>query len=162
MSMKNSNDTIWNSTAVCGYLNLKQERLVREQLWAPYIQGNVHSVCTKDGKYFVKLRILSLRLTHHYFFNIIQLTYHISPFKVLRSLCVPHSGHCMYRTVVTMCNISSTVNYSSFCPHSVFMCFVWIWEQTAIISLYSIDWLVFITDNWNGVWLLRGTSWVFK
>ena len=25
------------------------------------------------------------------------------------------------------------------CPHSVFMCFVWISEQTAIISLYSIN-----------------------
>jgi len=25
-------------------------------------------------------------------------------------------------------------------------CFVWISEQTAIISLYSIDWLVFITE----------------
>ena len=36
---------------------------------------------------------------------------------------------------------------STFCPHSVFMCFVWIWEQTAIISLYSIRWLVFITET---------------
>ena len=27
------------------------------------------------------------------------------------------------------------------------MCFVWIWEQTAIISLYSIDWLVFVTET---------------
>ena len=36
---------------------------------------------------------------------------------------------------------------STFCPHSVFMCFVWIWEQTAIISLYSINWLVFITET---------------
>ena len=27
------------------------------------------------------------------------------------------------------------------------MCFVWVWEQTAIISLYSIDWLVFITET---------------
>ena len=35
---------------------------------------------------------------------------------------------------------------STFCPHSVFMCFVWIWEQTAIISLHSTDWLVFITE----------------
>jgi len=26
------------------------------------------------------------------------------------------------------------------------MCFVWISEQTANISLYSIDWLVFITE----------------
>ena len=39
------------------------------------------------------------------------------------------------------------VLHSTFCPHSVFMCFVWIWEQTAIISLYSIDWLDFITET---------------
>ena len=36
---------------------------------------------------------------------------------------------------------------STFCPHSVFMCFVWISEQTAIISLYSINWLVFIAET---------------
>jgi hypothetical protein len=35
----------------------------------------------------------------------------------------------------------------TFCPHSVFMCFVCIWEQTAIISLHSINWLVFITET---------------
>jgi hypothetical protein len=45
------------------------------------------------------------------------------PSKAQRSLYVP-SG--------------LTLN-SSFCPHSVFMCFVWISEQTAIISLYSIN-----------------------
>jgi hypothetical protein len=27
------------------------------------------------------------------------------------------------------------------------MCFVWIWKQTAIISLYSINWLVCITET---------------
>ena len=27
------------------------------------------------------------------------------------------------------------------------MCFVWIWEQTSIISLYNINWLVFITET---------------
>ena len=42
---------------------------------------------------------------------------------------------------------------------AVFMCSVWIWEQTAIISLYNIKWLVFITDT---ECLLRGTDWVFK
>jgi len=36
---------------------------------------------------------------------------------------------------------------STFCPHSVFMCFVWISEQTAIISLYSINSLVCITET---------------
>ena len=45
-----------------------------------------------------------------------------------------------------MCNASLTLKNSTFCPHSLFMSFVWISEQTAIISLYSINWLVFITE----------------
>jgi len=48
--------------------------------------------------------------------------------------------------VVTICTASLTFNNSTFCPHTVFMCFVWIWKQTAIISLYNINWLVFITE----------------
>jgi len=36
---------------------------------------------------------------------------------------------------------------STFYPHSIVMCFVRISEQTAIISLYSINWLVFITET---------------
>jgi hypothetical protein len=39
------------------------------------------------------------------------------------------------------------------------MCFVWIWEQTAIISLYSFNWLVFITVEGC---LLRGSNWIFN
>jgi len=31
------------------------------------------------------------------------------------------------------------VMYRPFCPHNVFVCFVWISEQTAIISLYNIN-----------------------
>ena len=50
------------------------------------------------------------------------------------------------------------VLHSTFCPHSVFTCFVWIWEQTAIISMYSSNWLVGFY-NW-GVCLLRGTFYV--
>jgi len=49
--------------------------------------------------------------------------------------------------VVTICTTSLTFNSSTFCPHGVFMCFVWIWEQTAIISPYSINWLVCITET---------------
>jgi hypothetical protein len=36
---------------------------------------------------------------------------------------------------------------------------VWIWEQTAIISLYSINWLFFITET---ECLLRGTDLIIK
>ena len=56
------------------------------------------------------------------------------------------SGHYMYRTVVTICTTGFNIHNSTFCPHSVFMCFVWISEQTAIISLYSINWLVLVTE----------------
>ena len=49
--------------------------------------------------------------------------------------------------MVTICTTSLTFNNSTFCPYSVFMCFVWISEQTAIISLYNINWLVFITET---------------
>jgi hypothetical protein len=41
--------------------------------------------------------------------------------------------------VVGIYTTSLTFNISAFGPHSVFMCFVWISEQTAIISLYSIN-----------------------
>jgi len=70
------------------------------------------------------------------------------------SLYVPHSGHYMYRTMVTMyhpvvtiCTASLTFSNSTFCPQTVFMCFLWISEQTAIISLYNINWLLFITET---------------
>ena len=55
-----------------------------------------------------------------------------SPLKVMWLLYVP---------------AGLTFRNSTFCPHRAFMCFVWIWEQTAIISLYSINWPVFITET---------------
>ena len=45
--------------------------------------------------------------------------------------------------MVTICTASLTFRISTFFPHTVFICFVWIWEQTAIISLYSINWVVY-------------------
>jgi len=47
--------------------------------------------------------------------------------------------------MVTIC--TTYVNNPPLWPHSVFICFVWIWEQTAIISLYSINWLVCIAET---------------
>jgi len=53
----------------------------------------------------------------------------------------------LYSPVVTICTTSLTFNNSTFCPHSAFMFFVCISEQRAIISLYNINWLVFITQT---------------
>ena len=52
-------------------------------------------------------------------------------------------------------NIATTVRSA----HTVFMCFVFIWEQTATCATYSINWLVFITEM---KCLRRGMDWVFK
>ena len=49
--------------------------------------------------------------------------------------------------VVTICNASLTFNNSTCFPRSVFMCLVWLSEQTANASLYSSNWLVFITET---------------
>jgi hypothetical protein len=43
--------------------------------------------------------------------------------------------------------ISLTFDNSTFCSHGIFVCFVWIGEQTAIISIYGINWQVFITET---------------
>ena len=55
------------------------------------------------------------------------------------SLYVPHSGHYMYLTLVTICTTSLTFTIPRSAHTAVFMCFVWISEQTAIISLYNIN-----------------------
>jgi hypothetical protein len=49
----------------------------------------------------------------------------------------------MFATYTTRFN---NKNYT-FCPHSVFMYSLWISKQTAIISLYSINWLVSINEK---------------
>jgi len=39
----------------------------------------------------------------------------------------------------------TNIKNSTFCSHIAFIGFVWIWEQTTIISLFSINWVLFIT-----------------
>ena len=52
-----------------------------------------------------------------------------------------HLNHCAIAVPTAKFNINK------FCPHNALTCFVWIWEQTAIISLYNINWLVCITET---------------
>ena len=40
---------------------------------------------------------------------------------------------------------------------TLYLCFVFIWEQTATYATYTINWLVFITEMKR---VLRGTNWV--
>jgi len=77
--------------------------------------------------------------------NTIQISILMS--TILRDIIpLSSSGHYMYRTVVTICTTSLTFTIPRSAHTAVFVCFVWISEQTAIISLYNINWLVFITE----------------
>jgi len=53
----------------------------------------------------------------------------------------------LHSPVVTICTARFNIQQFYFCPHGKFMCLVWIWEQTAIISLYNINWLAIITET---------------
>ena len=50
----------------------------------------------------------------------------------------------LYSPVVTICTASLTFSNSTFCPHTIFMCFVLISEQTAIFFPYTAltDWFL--------------------
>ena len=50
------------------------------------------------------------------------------------------------KPMITIYTTGLIFSNSTFCPHSIFMWSMWIWEKTAIISLYSINWLVFVTE----------------
>ena len=48
---------------------------------------------------------------------------------------------------------------STFCLHNVFVCFVWILEQTAIIPQYNINCLIFVTQTKCVYRAVRNESW---
>ena len=65
----------------------------------------------------------------------------------------------MTKLIVAFRNFSNSPKNSTFRPHSLFVCFVWISEQTAIISLIQY----YLTGSYyrDEVCLLRGRDWIF-
>ena len=64
----------------------------------------------------------------------------------------------LFCSVVTVCTTRCNTQQFYVLPTQCIYVFWWIWEQTAITSLYSINWLVCIREE---VCLLRGTVWIF-
>ena len=63
--------------------------------------------------------------------------------------CVKKNKKChltFQSLLFTWCTTSLTFTTTVRSAHTVFICFVFIWEQTATCATYSINWLVFITD----------------
>ena len=57
---------------------------------------------------------------------------------ILRINLLKLTGYVMHQLV-----LQSRILYAT---HTVFMCFVFIWEQTTTSATYSINWLVFIAE----------------
>jgi len=97
------------------------------------------NICTASGHYMYRTVVTLRTASGHYMYR-------------QRSLYVPPVVT-MYRTVVTICTASGHYMYRQFNSQQFFVlptqciCFLWIWEQTAIISLHNINWLVCITET---------------
>jgi len=134
--------------------------------WSLYVLPVV-IICTASGRYVYRTVITLCTASGHSMYRTVVTIFTAGRhymYRTLVTICTA-SGHYIYRQwslyvlpVVTICTTSFIFSNSTFCPHSVFMCCVWISEQTAIISLYSINRLVCITET---ECLLRGTDWVF-
>ena len=111
-------------------------------LWSLYVPHSGHYMYRTVVTICTALWSLYVPHSGHYMYRTV-----VTICTAQWSLYVPHCSHYMYRTVVTICTASLTFTNSTSCPHSVLICLVWIWEQTAIVSLYSINWLVFITEE---------------
>jgi hypothetical protein len=85
--------------------------------------------------------------------------------QILNALprCAPIHGSSMRadgrtdraKRIVTFRSFTNAFKNSIFLARNVLVCFVWISEQTAIISLYSISWFVFITETECVYWAVR-------
>ena len=95
----------------------------------------------------------------------VRSTFYVLPTQCIYVFCVDLRTNSDYFTVqywlVGLYNWDGVcLLRGTFCPHSVLMCFVCICEQTAIISLYSIDWLVCITETECVYCAVRSTFYV--
>ena len=105
-----------------------------------FLQAQWSLYVPQSGHHMYRTVVTTLPHSGHYMYGTV-----VTICTAKWSLYVPHSGHYIYRPLVTIYTANLTFNNSTFWPHIVFMLFVWISEQTAIISLYSIKWLIFVT-----------------
>jgi hypothetical protein len=81
------------------------------------------------------------------------------PFEIIRRFDVVHRP-CLTLSSLLYVRPGLTLRNSTFCPHNVYMCFLWISERTEIISLHNSNRFIFY--NRDGACLLRDTIWMFE
>ena len=144
-------------------INIKVKVEVNKSHYRPWVFQEFEASRFQDNRHMKVVRLSALRTGRLYHQEIFLVFISVRGWVNTRAIVRPE-GLCQWKIPMTPSGIEpatfrlvaqclNQLRYrvphipSTFCPHSVFMCFVWIWEQTAIISLYSINWLVFITET---------------
>jgi len=130
----------WSSVAALAWRNWQEPPKMSARTSGRYLSP-AHPDCPPTAKCSQTLssaRLNDVTTNLHFFSNhtSIPLRSILYVILLLNISPVRHSGHYMYRQFNT--------HKSYVLPTQ---CYVRIWEQTAIISLYSINWLVFITET---------------
>ena len=110
---------------------------IRKTTWYLLLTFNYQvELCNGDSVFSVSYNCVCVQITFRsrnlIIFMVIELKYFVQV-KLLKP-----TGHVMHQQF----NIQQLYAL----PHTVFICFVFIWEQTATCATYSINWLVFITQ----------------
>jgi hypothetical protein len=127
------------------FVNIFTWKTLAQAVWVPRMKAYDCNFCTSQLYSLLRQeisRLFASRLVYWCFVWISEQTAIISLYSIKWLVFIREINS--LSSVVTIYTTRFTFTNSAFCPHSVFMCFVRISEQTAVISLYSINWLVLL------------------
>jgi len=147
---------IWEQTANCATYSINWLGFITEMksVYSAVRTGSLNkAVCASSLKVNIATTVLSAHTVFICFVFIWEQTANCATYSInwLGFITEMKSVYSAVRTGSlnkAVCASSLKVNIATTVPsaHTVFMCFVFIWEQTANCATYSINWLGFITE----------------
>jgi len=147
---------IWEQTATCATYSINWLVFIteRKSVYSAVRTGSLNrTVCASSLKVNIATTVRSVHTVFMCFVFIWEQTGNCATYSInwLVFITEMKSVYSAVRTESlnkTVCAWSLKVNIATIVRsvHTVFMCFVFIWEQTATCATYSINWLVSITE----------------
>jgi len=147
---------IWEQTATCATYSINSLVFITEMksVYSAVRSGSLNkAVCASSLKVNIATTVRSAHTVFMSFVFIWEQTANCATYSInwLVFITEAKSVYCAVGTgslIKAVCASSLKVNIATTVrsAHTVFMCFVFIWEQTATCATYSINWLVFIAE----------------
>ena len=132
---------------LCGIYTFKE----RNNKNVRFARFEVHAVLLL--KYHVFWGLIHCHINGSQNFGLIMVLWNIINQKAQMSQCAMDINHLMPTGYMLHQQVQHSTTVRS--AHTVFVCFVFIWEQTATCATYSTNWLVFIIEMksvYSAVW----------